>query len=56
MFRQFWGLSAWKTFHPGESAEANFAIDVNHLETPIVAGSTNEVEFIEIAGVKIWPK
>jgi len=39
-----------------KDSEASFEIDLSSKAAPIVTGSAGAVEFIEIAGSKIWPK
>ena len=39
-----------------KSETASFEIDLNHQESPIVAGSADAVALIEVAGVRIFPK
>ena len=39
-----------------KSDDASFEIDLRNKNAPVVAGSADAVELIEIAGVKVWPK
>ena len=39
-----------------KSDEASFEIDLSNKDAPVVAGSADAVDLIEVAGVKVWPK
>ena len=39
-----------------ENDQASFEIDLTNRRAPIVSGPAGEVELIELAGVKLWPR
>ena len=36
--------------------DASFEIDLRNQNSPVVAGAADAVEFVELAGAKVWPK
>jgi hypothetical protein len=36
--------------------KASFEVDLDHRESPIVAGPAEAVAAVEVAGVRLWPR
>ena len=49
-------LRVGQTFVRAKDDAASFEIDLNDPKAPVVSGSPDAVDLIEIAGVRIWPK
>jgi hypothetical protein len=56
LFCQGRSLRVGKLLVRARSDTANFEIDLRRKSAPVVAGSVDAVELIEIAGEKVWPK